>query len=200
MRSWPTSRRRSRKAFTLIELLLTTTLLVMLVTAVVVNVEGIIPEYRLEGAAREIGATAAEVQSTAALTGKIHGIVYDITAGEYWILAPPEMTEEEAAAEANGTESARERKSERELLVPLNPFRLHGSLSIKDISLGGKRTRTRGQVRVLFDADGTGPPHSVHLADRDGKEYTVEINPFAASVEYFEGRREFDAFLDEENR
>jgi len=200
MRSWPPSRCRSRKAFTLIELLLTTTLLVMLASAVVINVEGIIPEYRIEGAAREIGATAAEVQSAAALSGKIHGIVYDITAGEYWILAPPEVPEggEAVAAQTSEIRSAKERRSESDLLVPLNPFRLHRSLSIKDISLGGKRTRTRGQVRVLFDPDGTGPPHAVHLADKDGKEYTVEINPFAASVEYFEGRREFDAFFEGE--
>lgn len=165
------------------------------VTVIVVNVEGVVPAYRLEGAARELGATAAEVQANAAVTGKIHGLVYDLSAGEYWILAPPEAPE---GADSEAAAADEEKKAETDALVPLPPFRLHKNLRFKDLSLGGKRTRMRGRVRILFHPDGSGPPHAVHLVDAEGKEYTVEINPFAQSVEFFEGRRDFDAFLEGE--
>ena len=55
-----------------------------------------------------------------------------------------------------------------------------------------------GRVKVLFEPDGTGTPHSVHLTDREKSDYTIEVNPFTGSVVFFEGYREFDLFVNEE--
>ncbi|MHC5039514.1 MAG: pilus assembly FimT family protein [Planctomycetota bacterium] len=182
---------RSR-GFTLIEILLATSLLVLVISFVVLNVEGMVPTYRMEGAARELGATVADVQSQAVISGKIHGIVYDITGGRYWILAPPEEKEEEEEEERDDEEAVDQTKR----LVPLKPFSLHQGIDFKDVSLGGRRKKLNGRVKIYFQPDGPGMPHAVHLMDREGREYTIEVNPFTGSIEFFEGYKEFDLFLE----
>jgi hypothetical protein len=176
-----------------VELLLTVTLLALVVTYVVINVEGLIPVYRLEGAARELGATVAEVQAQAAVKGKTHGIVYDLTGGRYWILAPDQVEEGEVEVD----EEEGEKKPIR--LIALRARRLHKGITFKDVSLGGERKKFNGEVKILFDPEGAGMPHAVHLEGSKERAYTVEVNPFAGTVEFFKGYREFDLFLEEED-
>jgi type II secretory pathway pseudopilin PulG len=174
-----------------VELLLTVTLLGIVVSYIVINVEGMIPTYRMEGAARELGATVAEVQAQAAVRGRTHGIVYDLSSDSYWILTPRE--------EEEGSEDEDKKKNKPVELDSLTPRKLHDGVRFKDISLGGQRKKLNGRVKILFDPEGTGMPHSIHLEGRDEKAYTIEVNPFSGTVEFFEGYRKFDLFLDEED-
>ncbi len=178
------------RGFTLIELLLAMTLLVLLTSVIVLNVEGMLPSFRIEGSARELGAAASQARDEAALTGKPHGIVYDLDRDCFRLLAPRE--EEAEGADLDDGEAG---PPEMEALPPRA---LHDGVFFKDVSLGARRKKMRGKVKVLFDPDGPGMPHSIHLADRDGNEYTVEVNPFTGAVSFFEGYREFDLFWDED--
>lgn len=183
-----------RRAFTLIELLLTTTLLILAVSFVVIAVENLVPSFRIEGAARELGTTVADVQATAAVTGRLHGVVYDLNNAQYWILAPPETEDGEEDRWENDDDPLEEARR----LEALEPFSLHDGVNFKDVALGGSRIKTTGRVKILFEPNGAGPPHAVHLIDEEDNEFTVEVNPFAGTVEFREGFHAFDIFIDDE--
>ncbi len=84
---------RGARGFTLLELMVVLIIIMVMVTAVVPNLDMLSPKYSLRAGAREIAATIESIRSQSVLIGKTFSIVYDLEEQQYWILMPQELDE-----------------------------------------------------------------------------------------------------------
>lgn len=172
--------------FSLIELVVVVAVLSLLAASAFVGVGAVVPEFQMESAARRLAAAVANVRAEAALSGKAHGIVYDLDKSTYAVLAPPEVEEGEE-----------EKPLDLEDLEELKARPLGRGVTFDALSYG-ERKIYRGRVKVYFGTVEPAAPHLLLLKGRDGLEYTVEVNPITGLVEVHEGHRDFDVVLTEE--
>lgn len=76
--------------FTLIELIVVVTILGVLASFVVPNLDGVSPKYRLRSAARTVGQNIGWVRSLGAGIGSEHVLRYDLAENTFTIILPPE--------------------------------------------------------------------------------------------------------------
>lgn len=177
--------------FTFIELMVVIAIVALMLGFVVLRIDGLIPGERLGAAARQLGSNVGFVRSKAVANGQTYAVRYDLSKHRYMILSPPSPEDIEAGVH---------RPTD---LVPTLWERLPDGVVIADVQLG-KRTRTDGQVQVVFTPLGTCTPHAVRLRLAEESEMageqrwmTVMVNPLTGLVDILPENAKLDLFADE---
>lgn len=84
-----------RAGFSLVEIMAVLIILGVILMSVVPALDGLVPAYRLRGAAREIASLIELAQSEAVSTRKEYSLAYDLDANTYWLILPPKDPGEE---------------------------------------------------------------------------------------------------------
>jgi len=129
---------------------------------VVPRLDAAVPAYRLRAAARQIASTITWARSESIVRGISLGVRYDFEAGTYRVVErPPAGTSPGAGAAGQGR---------------LPGGRLPDGVSFAGISYAGGASAKRGAATVYFSFLGACGAHSIHLADKDGNRFTIEVN------------------------
>ncbi|MCO5166164.1 MAG: prepilin-type N-terminal cleavage/methylation domain-containing protein [Planctomycetes bacterium] len=78
-----------RAGFSLIEIMAVMLILGVILMSIVPAIDGLVPIYRLRGAAREVASLMELAQSEAVGTRKEYQIAYSIDRNSYWLVLPP---------------------------------------------------------------------------------------------------------------
>ena len=86
---------RSRRAFTLIELIAVTVIMATLMAAVVPALDSMVPKYRMRAGAREVASLIEQAQAEAVGKRREFSVAYDLDENTYWLVLPPQDDEED---------------------------------------------------------------------------------------------------------
>lgn len=207
----PGTGRRRRQGFTLIEIMTVLLILGVILMSVVPAIDGLVPSYRLKGAAREVAALLERAQSEAISTRKEFRVAYDLDRNTYWLVLPPKEEEEQeetdptalAAAQAdqpiddiehgqapvdpNAEQDASGTRTdaEREALAPKD---LPTNVVFEAVIIGDDE-KQNGEVMVPFERLGTAGSHVVGLKlenDENNTQIWVKFNALTRTIEYYD--------------
>lgn len=188
---------RSRRGFTLLELLAVVTILGLAMALVLPNI-GATQGVVLTNEARGLAATLEFTRQRAAMTGRPHRLLVGVEDGLYrieWFVSDEEA---EAASEAEDGGPAPAPWEELDLAsgdaIPLSPprtgwreYRPIPSRFGRDrwladgIDFAGVQTPEgwldSGDVAVVFDRDGTTDAAEIEIVDDDGRTMVLEVRP-----------------------
>lgn len=104
----PTSLRRPRRGagFTIIEIMAVLAVVGAMLLAVVPAIDGLVPKYRLRGAARELASMIEEAQSQAISERLEFQLAYDLDHHTYWLILPERPTDDGQGGEAPAPDPA----------------------------------------------------------------------------------------------
>jgi prepilin-type N-terminal cleavage/methylation domain-containing protein len=204
--------RRRRQGFTLIEIMTVLLILGVILMSVVPAIDGLVPSYRLKGAAREVAALLEMAQSEAISQRKEFRVAYDLDRNTYWLVLPPKDREEEdgetdptalAAAQADQPiddiehgqapvdpdaeqdTSGAQTNAEREALAPKD---LPTNVVFEAVIVGDDEKQS-GEVMVPFERLGTAGSHVVGLKlenDENNTQLWVKFNALTRTIEYYD--------------
>lgn len=174
----PTSLRQ--RGFTIIELIMVIVILGILCAQVVMNMDGITPEYKLRSAARTLGGTINLARSLANSRGSTFVLRYNLDRGQYWLVTPPNKDEDPDLP-----------IDEREKLdvhtIPTGVF------VEKIILLDGSEVRS-GELDVIFDPLGHEGSHILYLGNGDGGFISLKYSSLLGIVNFGKERVEFEEY------
>jgi prepilin-type N-terminal cleavage/methylation domain-containing protein len=205
-----------RSGFSLIELMAVMIILGAFLMAVVPALDGLVPSYRLKGAAREIATAMEQAQSEAVGNRREYQLAYDLDTDTYWLVLPPKRKDEDREeADKTPEELAREEalKKQDDLehgLPPkdpdapqdeeqattdvereaLTPKGLPTDVVFVSVVVGDDE-KSGGEIRVPFTYLGTDGSHVVGLKLENGEEgdqLWVKFNAITRTIEYHEQR------------
>jgi len=179
-------RRARRDGFTLIEVLVVVVLVALLLSAVMVNLDGRLPGTRTESAARELLSTLDLARTSALSYGQPYDVLLDFDEQRYTIRLP---FDEDGNPVAD--------PSRRELL-PWSPMSNGVSLlSMADPT--GDRVE-RGVQTVTFRPAGSGREVWIHLGNSAADEYvlTIRLLSLTGLASVIQGEAMPEALTDED--
>jgi prepilin-type N-terminal cleavage/methylation domain-containing protein len=162
-------------SFTLIELLVTITLMTILMCAAVVNYRYLFSSSKLSAAAQGLGDHFALAVSKSYTTGKTNTLIFDLTAGKYWI-----------------HEGSNEDAEGKDLLVRS----LGAGVKFADVQVGEEMYQSPGTLSIEVSPLGVTSDFVVNLEDDSGRAYAVAMNSLTQSVKYYEEYTEYAATQD----
>jgi len=173
---------------TLVELLVVVAL-IALITAVSLPTVGGYLKLSLNTAARELSSTVKETYNSTAMTGKVHRLVYDIDAHQYWVESGPPTA-------LLDTQESKEREERKKRFAKAGEktsegpaFTLEKSVTRKKISLpqgvefedvlteGSKEPFSSGKAFTHFFPHGITEQTLIHLKDGSKHQTTLIISP-----------------------
>lgn len=194
-----------RQGFTLIEIMTVLLILGVILMSVVPAIDGLVPSYRLKGAAREVAALLEMAQSEAISQRKEFRVAYDLDSNTYWLVLPPKDPEESDATDptaqaarpiddiehgqapvdpdAEQDASATQNDHEREALAPKD---LPTNVVFEAVIVGDDEKQT-GEVMVPFERLGTSGSHVIGLKlehDENNTQIWVKFNALTRTIEY----------------
>lgn len=204
-------RGRGRGGFTLIEIMTVLLILGVILMSVVPAIDGLVPSYRLKGAAREVAALVERAQSEAISTRKEYRIAYDLNSNTYWLVLPPAEEEEGSqpagllgdAEEADQTfndiehgqapvdpdaeqdTSAARTDDDAAMLVPKD---LPTNVVFSAVIIGDDE-KQNGEVMVPFERLGTAGSHVIGLKlenDENDTQVWIKFNALTRTIEYYD--------------
>ena len=175
---------RSRKAFTLMELVLVMVIIGIIATLVMTRMDGLLPTYRLSGAAAEIAALVELAQSSAVSKGECLGIRYDIEKGRYWIVFP-----DEEGIIKDEVDDEEARIAERSLPKDVR---------FKDIVFGDDESRENGYVTQRISTLGAISSVMIHLEDSREQELSIEVLAISGQAVFYDFYKEYEKLSEEE--
>lgn len=203
-----------RSGFSLIEIMAVMIILGIVLMSVVPALDGLVPTYRLKGAAREIASAIEQAQAEAVGNRREYQLAYDLDTDTYWLVLPPKPKDEEKAAETpeeaarkaalrpqddlehglpprdpNAPQEEEEATTdvEREALTPKG---LPTDVVFVSVVVG-EEEKAGGEVRVPFSYLGADGSHIVGLKLENGAESDqvwIKFNAITRTIEYHEQR------------
>lgn len=164
---------RNSKGFTLIELVVVVTLIVMMIGLTLPQIRNTLLSDALKRTALRMVGVAKNLRDEAVREQKTYGLRLDMVRRQYWV-GFTAMTEEEQA------------------LARKNAEKLPPNVQILDVWFkeGGKVSE--GEAVILFFRAGYVQPSAIHLGDDDGRRFTVVLSPFGGKVNVLEKYVDFE--------
>lgn len=197
-RSAPHPRRMAR-GFTLIELLAVVTIFGLLASIALPNL-GLRGGRLLDDESKAMAATIEFARMRAVMTGIPHRLVFDLEGGVYWLewyatdgeaFGDPSLDEPDAPVGAFGggspVDMAPPARSERTFRPVTGTF--GDAIQLPDLVFlerfeTPEGVYVQGELQLVFDRDGTSEPAVIVLGIEDGREVTLEVDPFADTVRF----------------
>ena len=164
---------RNHKGFTLIELVVVVSLIVMMIGLTLPKIRTALLSDDLKRTTLRMVGLAKNLRDEAVREQKTYGLHLDMVRQQYWI-GFTTMTEEEQA------------------LARKNAEKLPRNVQILDVWFkeGGKVGE--GEAVILFFKQGYVQPSAIHLGDDDGQRFTVVLSPFGGKVKVLEKYVDFE--------
>lgn len=164
---------RNSKGFTLIELVVVVSLIVVMIGLTLPQVRNTLFSDALKRTALRMVGVAKNLRDEAVREQKTYGLRLDMVRQQYWV-GFTAMTEEEQA------------------LARKNAEKLPNNVQILDVWFkeGGKVSE--GETVILFFKAGYVQPSAIHLGDDDGRRFTVVLSPFGGKVKVLEKYVDFE--------
>lgn len=173
------------RGFTLIELICVIAIIMVLTGLAVVQMDFMVPRYRLRAAARQVASHVKRARSQAAATGKDVYVKYDLGKGAYWlVMAFPKKDDSGAPTKEFVYE---------EIMRSTLP----DGVEFVSVILGSKESFTSGQATVRVSPFGSTRHHIVNLKNKEGQEFALKVNGFTGAVSFYERRQEAPELLED---
>lgn len=184
------SERRAAVGFTLLELLVTLTVIGLAMSVVVSGSSTLLPKTRLHSTGEELGSALGRARSWAVLEGQPFVFCYDLDARTYaaWL---PYATDDEGREVGPG-------QTFKIATTPLEP-----GIAIAQVRLPGGMVRDQGQVTLEISAMGRVPPHELVVVNPEHPEtevLTVRVNGLANRCQVLKGDLTMQAVTDADFR
>ncbi len=172
---------RSRRGFSLVELMMVIAILGLMAAYVSLNMDGVTAKRRFQSQVRQLGATVEWARGGAIGRGKPYKMIYDLDNQEYWIMIPIEP--EEGAPPGQ----------ELEYEILGEKFEVLSSVKIRSLQFPGGEQETNGEVEIYFTPKGTEGSHIVILerTDIDAEPVSIRFNAIIGSASVARGEQEF---------
>jgi prepilin-type N-terminal cleavage/methylation domain-containing protein len=155
-------RRENHSGFTLIELMVVVALIALISVMALPSISSYF-QVSLNSTTRELASTIREAYQTTLITGKLHRVVYDLKAGQYWVESGPNTA-------TLDTKESREREERRKRLrFGGKPAEDQPAFSIDKSVTSKKKTLPRG---VTFEDVVTEQNQEPQTAETAGTAYT----------------------------
>ncbi len=163
----------NRKGFTLIELVVVMTLIVMMIGLTMPRIRNTLLSDTLKRTTLRMVGLVKSLKDEAVREQRTYGLHLDMTRRRYWV-GFDTMTEAEQAL-------AREEAE-----------KLPDDVQILDVWFNGLGKVTEDEAVILFLKKGYVQPAAIHLGDDRGRRFTILLNPFGGKVKIFEKYVEFE--------
>lgn len=176
------SKRHRASGMTLLEIMLTITLIAVLVAVVAPNFKGSAQRFGLEGGAREIASTLAIARQSAVSTQRQVHVVFDVNGDNYSIDLNRDEDEDESirkAREGAATDVLLEQS--RELPPKIAFMAVTSTAPLREIGRG------KTVPSVTFYPNGCATQATILLQSERGKQMTVEVAAATGRVEVYAG-------------
>lgn len=164
--------------FTLIELFVVIAIIGILYTLVVLQVDNLVPKYRLRSAVRDLASTIEVVRTKAIADGITIALGYDLTEHSYTLKIPPDDDPDVPV----------------EHWDPLPKQRLPGGVFFRRILLADNTTHDHGSLHLIFDSEASTGTHIATMQNADGQVLSMKFNAILGTVEYVAGDAEFESY------
>ncbi len=178
-----TSGTKKANGFTLIELIVAVVILAIGTTLVVVTLDEMLPQSRIQAAARNLGAQIADARSNAITQGYSYEMEYDLNEERYRLITP---------FKAGGGLALHP-----EDRLQFDWVELPTAIELKSLTIGGGEPIERGSVFVEFDALGSSIEHDIHLhRETPAMDFTLHVDSLTGLVRFFEGPPKLEKVVD----
>jgi len=164
---------RNQKGFTLIELVVVVTLIVMMIGLTMPQIRNTLLSDTLKRTTLRMVGLVKSLRDEAVREQKTYGLHLDMTGQRYWI-GFDTMTEAE------------------QTLAQEEAVKLPANVQIADVWFRNEGKRSDGEAVILFLKKGYVQPSAIHLSDDEGRRFTILLNPFGGKVKVFEKYVEFE--------
>lgn len=177
----------NRRGFTLIELMAVVSIVMVLMLMASLQLDFLVPKYRLRGVVREVGAMMRQARSKAVASGKDVYVEFDLSQSRYWILAPfPKREEDKPEGAIIGYQ-----------YEAMSEWSLPRDVEITEVILGEKVRVDRGVARVKLSPLGASAHAIVNFRNTDGRVMAVKLNGFTGSLTFYEAHKGPEALLED---
>ncbi len=169
---------RNHEGFTLIELVVVVTLIVMMIGLTMPQIRNTLLSDNLKRTALRMAGMAKNLRDEAVRERKTYGLHLDMLRQRYWI-GFAAMTEEDQVL---AQENAEKLPSDVQIL----------DVWFKEEGKVGANHYSPGEAVILFFKKGYVQPSVIHLGDDDGRRFTVVLSPFGGKVKILEKYVDFE--------
>jgi len=158
--------------FTLIELVVVTTLIALMLFVAIPRFRSLLATDDIRTVSRWLLAEVPLLKNTAVSLQQDVALNIDLDTGRMWVTHAEMNDEQRRAAAEKG-------------------YKPPEAVQIRDVEFARGDTRTSGQVAVSFYRQGYSDQVIIHLADADGRIFSLKIEPFQPNAILFTHETEF---------
>lgn len=166
-------RRTSNSGFTLIELIVVITILAVLASFTIPNLDNLSPKYRLRSAARTVGQTVGWARSLGGGMGQEYVVRYDLDENSIAIILPP-GEEDDPELDIDQRES-------------LGAEYLPKGIEIDRILHSDGSNDDYGLIDIILDEYGSSGTHIAILTNEEKETIAVSFQAILGTIEYLAG-------------
>lgn len=184
------SRRRSAsKGFTLVELLAVGALIAILLAMATARLDFLVPQYRLRGAAREVGSILKQARSRAASTGRDVYAQFEVSKLDYWLLVAFPLPKEDGSLPGPDEPAVYEYQETFRSELP-------EGVHFTEVILGKDQAYSGGRALVRISPFGLSNHVIVNL-QLDDRPIAVKMNGLTGVITYHEDHQSADELIED---
>jgi prepilin-type N-terminal cleavage/methylation domain-containing protein len=156
-----------KSGYTLIELIVVMALIGIMLGVSAPKIRETLLSDPLKGTARKMMGVIHEARNESIRMRKAHALHMDMETNRFWMDTAMMSDEERDMARKEGS------------VLP-------DTVRIRDVWLANRGKKSAGETGILFSEKGYVQPSAIHLACKDGRQWTLVLSPFIGKVKIFE--------------